>query len=62
MGHDWIFDVLKDLTSYARANGLPALASKAEEALRVAEAEVADAGRQLLHKSSGCNSPNGKPH
>ena len=39
MGHEWIIDVLKDLSSYARANGLPALAGKAEEALRVAEAE-----------------------
>lgn len=41
MGHDWIFDVLRDLISYAQANGLPAVAAKAEETLKVAEAEVA---------------------
>lgn len=40
MRHDWIFDVLIDLRSYAQANGLPALAAKAEEALRIARAEI----------------------
>ena len=41
MRHDWIFDMLKDLRSYAQSNGLPALARKADEAMRVAQAEVA---------------------
>lgn len=41
MRHDWIFDVLRDLETYAQANGLPALAVKAGEALRVARAEMA---------------------
>ncbi len=41
MGYDWIFDVLEDLKSFAEANGLPALAAKADEALKVAEQEVA---------------------
>lgn len=41
MRHDWIFDVLSDLRLYAQSNGLPALALKAEEALRIARAEVA---------------------
>jgi hypothetical protein len=41
MGHDWIFDVLKDLRTYALTNDLPALAAKAEDALRVAEVEIA---------------------
>ncbi len=40
MGHDWVFDVLRDLKAYAEANGLLALAAKAEEALRVAEVEI----------------------
>ncbi len=40
MHHDWIFDVLRDLQAYASANGLPALAAKAEEALRTAELEL----------------------
>ncbi|NEY90932.1 hypothetical protein [Tabrizicola oligotrophica] len=41
MRHDWIFDVLRDLKAYALSNGLPALAVKADEALRVARAEMA---------------------
>lgn len=41
MRHDWIFDVLKDLVSYAERNGLPQLARKAEEALRTAAEEIA---------------------
>lgn len=41
MQHDWVFDVLEDLKSYALANGLPALAAKAEEALQIAAVEVA---------------------
>jgi hypothetical protein len=40
MGHDWVFDVLRDLKSYADANGLNALAAKADEALKVAMAEI----------------------
>lgn len=45
MSHDWIFDVLRDLVSYAEKNGLPRLAEKAEEALAVAEEEVAAKAR-----------------
>ena len=41
MRHDWIFDVLTDLRFYAQANGLTALARKAEETLQVARAEIA---------------------
>ncbi len=40
MGHEWILEVLRDLSSYARANGLAALASKADEALSVAQQEI----------------------
>jgi hypothetical protein len=40
MRHDWVFDVLRDLKAYALTNDLPALALKAEEALRVARAEI----------------------
>ena len=41
MGYDWIFEVLEDLKSFAKANGLPALAAKADEALQIAAIEVA---------------------
>lgn len=40
MRHDWIFDVLRDLKTYAQSNGLPGLAQKADEALRTARAEI----------------------
>lgn len=41
MRHDWIFDVLNDLRSYALQNDLPALAEQAERTLRIARAEIA---------------------
>jgi len=40
MRHDWIFDVLTDLKAYAVANGMIALAVKADEAIIVARKEV----------------------
>ena len=43
MGHDWVFDVLRDLKEYALANGLYGLAIKADEAMLVAVEEI---GRQ----------------
>lgn len=41
MGHDWILDVLTDLKTFARANGMPVLASQLDEASFVAQAEIA---------------------
>lgn len=40
MNHDWILDVLEDLRSYARQNGLPLVEEAAAEALGVARAEL----------------------
>jgi hypothetical protein len=40
MGYEWIFDVLKDLRSFAQVNGMSALAAKADEALKIAAVEV----------------------
>ncbi|MBI1171625.1 hypothetical protein GC209_09500 [bacterium] len=55
MAYDWIFDVLEDLKAFAEANGLTALAAKADEALAVARVEVAglneDAVKQPPRKS-----------
>ena len=59
MRHDWIFDVLKDLKSYAQANGLPALAAKADEALQVARAEIVVIGP--LDSSDEGNTGNSTP-
>ncbi len=42
MGHDWVFEVLRDLADYADRNGLPRLARKAEETLAVAREEIAE--------------------
>lgn len=52
MHHDWLFDVLEDLRLYALRNGLPATAAKAEEALRVARAEM-EAGLSALRPKTG---------
>ena len=40
MRHDWIFDVLADLRSYAQKNNLPDTAEGAEGLLRLVRAEV----------------------
>ena len=53
MGHDWVFDVLEDLKSYATANGLLALAAKADEALKVAAAEIAAQRMMVTPGSKG---------
>jgi hypothetical protein len=59
--HDWIFDVLKDLRTYAQANGLPALAAKADEALHIARAEISAADPQA-ETGSGGSPPSGRAH
>jgi hypothetical protein len=41
MGHDWILDVLTDLKTFARANGLPTLAAQLDDASLVARVEMA---------------------
>ena len=45
MRHDWIFDVLTDLRSYALQNDLRDLAEQVEIALRTARRDVAAAHR-----------------
>ncbi|SMX47341.1 hypothetical protein [Maliponia aquimaris] len=40
MGHDWILDVLTDLKTFARANGMPSLAAQLDDATFVAQAEI----------------------
>jgi hypothetical protein len=41
MGHDWILDVLADLQTFARANGMPTLAAQLTDASYVAQVEIA---------------------
>jgi hypothetical protein len=40
MQHDWILDVLADLTTFARRNGLTTLAEELDDAQLVAAAEI----------------------
>lgn len=42
MSHEWIFDVLADLKSYADQNGLQQVSEKTGELLAVARAEITD--------------------
>ena len=44
MRHDWVFDVLSDLLTYATQNGLPRLASKVSETIDVARDEITSSG------------------
>jgi len=40
MHNDWILDVLRDLTTFAHANGMPGLAEHLEDAQLLAAAEM----------------------
>lgn len=42
MSHEWIFDVLADLKSYADKNGLQQVSEKTGELLAVARAEITE--------------------
>ena len=53
MRHDWIFDVLTDLRSYALQNELRDLAEKVEIALRTARRDVAAAHRAEAEDEAG---------
>lgn len=44
MRHDWIMDVLTDLRSYARTNGLQALAEQLDDARLLVQVELASQG------------------
>lgn len=41
MQHDWIIDVLTDLATFARRNGLGVLAEQVEDSRLIAAAELA---------------------
>ena len=44
MGHDWLFEVLADMKSYAERHGMSDLAAKIDETAEVARRDVARAG------------------
>lgn len=60
MRHDWVFDTLRDLLTYAHHNDLPALAARVEQALAVAEAEIAAVDG--LPAGAAALSPPGRAH
>lgn len=63
MHHDWIFDVLRDLRSFAQKNGLPALAAQVETTLQVAETEIAALnGRDAPEEGDGGPAAGGQAH
>jgi hypothetical protein len=63
MRHDWIFDVLADLRSYAQKNGLTALAAQIDDTLRVARTDIAAADTGPARGGgSGGGPPAGRPH
>ena len=41
MGNKWIIDVLTDLTTFAKSNGLDLLAAQLEQTAQVATVEIA---------------------
>lgn len=45
MRHDWIIDVLTDLTTFARDNQLEALAEQLDDTQLVAQIEIASAAK-----------------
>tara|TARA_R110002094_G_scaffold192616_1_gene166675 strand:+ start:254 stop:454 length:201 start_codon:yes stop_codon:yes gene_type:complete len=66
MRHDWIFEVLTDLRTYAQQNDLQALAAEVESALATARVEigmevVANKVRLDEDEQDGVP-PGGRPH
>jgi len=53
MSHDWMLDVLADLTTYARRNDLPALASRLEQTVHAARFEIAAQRTSRAEAESG---------
>ncbi|MCU0910810.1 MAG: hypothetical protein MUE98_05520 [Rhodobacteraceae bacterium] len=60
MDDDWILDVIADLKTFAEANDLPFLAVSLNDALRVAEIELASRLAQdpaLRERGAGASRP-----
>ncbi|KMK66051.1 hypothetical protein [Puniceibacterium sp. IMCC21224] len=47
MGHDWIIDVLADLKTFARTNGMGALADHLDDTQLVAQVEIASQAKRM---------------
>ncbi|QBF33620.1 hypothetical protein CFI11_20730 [Thalassococcus sp. S3] len=53
MQHDWILDVLADLNTFAKANGLGALAEQLDDAKLVAATEIASLQQKAQAQAYG---------
>ena len=51
--NEWILDVLSDLTAFAVANGLTALAEQLDDTKLIAAAEIASLEREARAPSNG---------
>lgn len=58
MRHDWIFNVLADLQTYAEKNDLPAIAASAKQNLIIARSEIAAKYAADDGQDSGPKRPN----
>lgn len=58
MRHDWIFNVLADLQTYAEKNDLPAIAAAAKHNLIIARSEIAAKYATEQGKDTGPKRPN----
>jgi hypothetical protein len=58
MRHDWIFNVLADLQTYAEKNDLPAIAAAAKQNLIIARSEIATKYAAEEGKDPGPKRPN----
>jgi hypothetical protein len=50
MAHHWILDVLRDLTSFARTNGLTDLAEQLDDTMMVAARSLPSNGEGPCHE------------
>ncbi len=48
MHHDWVLDVLSDLSNYARKNDLPGLAEQLDDTRHIAQCDIARASAAQL--------------
>lgn len=61
MRHDWVFDVLSDLLTYATQNGLPRLAAKVSESIDEARNEIAATEEGPEDPPQSPPTPQGRP-
>lgn len=52
MHHDWVLDVLSDLSNYARKNNLPGLAEQLDDTRHIAKCDIARSAAADLLASS----------